>query len=225
MRDAYQRFFESCLPKEQLFAFGLSEIISCKPEVVDGAWTELQEKVRGNRSVYIRSFGRNGSGSHLFTEFYRLAIGNENVAIDPTNNSKPTEALREFTGFTKTPKRGFELLRNYQVSHVFGRTKNVFAFTAPWNIVFIPKILDPFTGHEAKGDAVSEFIGMFQREVFERFAPQIQSFNETMENEEFRSNCVRAIGQMERSGKYELAELSKFRRAVSHELSPISVEA
>ncbi|MGS2723175.1 hypothetical protein ACVBEJ_05470 [Porticoccus sp. GXU_MW_L64] len=211
------------MPKEQLFAFGLSELISCKTEIVDIEWRELQEAIWQNQSVYIRSFGRNGAGSHLFADFYKLAIGNDKVTIDPTNNARPTEALRNFTGFSKTPKRGFELLRNYQVSHVFGRTKNVFAFTAPWNIVYIPKILDPFTGHEAKGDAVSEFSAMFQREMANRFEPQIESFNQIMADSEFQSNCSQAIEQMTQSGNYESADIDKFKKALEYELSPINV--
>lgn len=47
---------------------------------------------------------------------------------------------------------------------MFGRTKNIYAFTAPWNIVYMPKILDPFTGHEAKGEMVDEYRMLFQKQ-------------------------------------------------------------
>lgn len=67
------------------------------------------------------------------------------------------------------------------MSHVFGRTKNVYCFTAPWNIVFLPKIVDPLSGHEAKGDAASEFKSRFQKQIFEKFEAQILDFNERME--------------------------------------------
>ena len=71
-------------------------------------------------------------------------------------------------------------IRNYQVSHVFGKTKNIYSFTAPWNITFIPKVLDPFTGHEAKGDAITEFTGMFQNHVYKQFHEMIDEYNALM---------------------------------------------
>ena len=43
------------------------------------------------------------------------------IEIDPTNNTKPTQLLERNTGYRKN-----ESIFNYQVSHVFGLTKNVF---------------------------------------------------------------------------------------------------
>jgi len=71
-------------------------------------------------------------------------------------------------------------IANFQVSHVFGRTKNVYCFTAPWNIVFIPKIIDPLTGHEAKGGFVEEFQSLFRQKVIQTFHDQIQEYNDIM---------------------------------------------
>ena len=36
------------------------------------------------------------------------------------------------------------------------RTKNVYTFTALWNMVYLPKIIDPFIGHEAKSEIVDD---------------------------------------------------------------------
>ncbi len=85
---------------------------------------------------------------------YKILLKNNNIQKDSSNNSEPTKLLREITGFSKSIKNDTddkEKIINYQVSHIFGRTKNPFLFTAPWNIVWHPRILDPFTGHESKG--------------------------------------------------------------------------
>ena len=50
-----------------------------------------------------------------------------------------------------TGRKNKKEIINYQVSHIFGKTKNIYAFTAPWNFIYLPKIMDPLTGHEAQG--------------------------------------------------------------------------
>jgi hypothetical protein len=98
-----------------------------------------------------------------------------NINFDPTNNQKPSIVIQELTSHRKNVT-----IANYQVSHVFGRTKNVYCFTAPWNIVFIPKIIDPLTGHEAKGDFVDEFQALFRQKVADTFRDQIHEYNDIM---------------------------------------------
>lgn len=99
--------------------------------------------------------------------------------------SKPQpmeEAFKnEFEGMASEPGyRKNKNIFNYQISHVFGRTKNVFCFTAPWNIVFLPKIVDPLTGHEAKGKFVEDFSRKFQSLVYDKFKAEIDEFNKRM---------------------------------------------
>ena len=73
---------------------------------------------------------------------------------------------------------------NYQISHIWGQTKNVFLFEAPWNVCYTPKIIDPFTGHETKGDLPEvfkrAFLGYAQKK-YKRFIIDynniIQSYN------------------------------------------------
>ena len=81
--------------------------------------------------MYIRGFGRNSNGTHLFQEFYKEVFGNAHVAVDPTNNAIPTKIIRDLTGYSKSSSARDEAIRNYQISHIFGRTKNVYTFTAP----------------------------------------------------------------------------------------------
>ena len=63
---------------------------------------------------------------------------------------------------------------------MFGRTKNVFCFTAPWNIIFIPKLIDPFTGHEAKGEYVTEFQKLLKGKIAKISHREISEYNSQM---------------------------------------------
>lgn len=38
---------------------------------------------------------------------------------------------------------------------------------APWNIVYMPKMLDPFTGYEAQGELIDEYTDLFQRQGYQ----------------------------------------------------------
>ena len=172
--DAYQQFFK-LLPKEKFFEFGLKHIISIDRDVSKNWWNLLKEDVnRKSTGLFVRSSGRNGSGNTVVKNLYKYVFGID-INFDATNNAKPTKLLEYFTHLKKN-----KTIFNYQVSHVFGQTKNVFCFTAPWNIVFIPKIVDPFTGHEAMGDYVDEFKKCFRKEIYSMYEDMIVEYNELM---------------------------------------------
>jgi hypothetical protein len=178
MRDAYERFFEVLnISPDAFFQFGLDEIIHVPFPAAQTEWNSLKRRIETGETVTIRSFGRNGANTHQFLALYAEIFDNRNIVSDATNNAKPTHLLQQLTGYSKTTRQGCERLSNYQVSHVFGRTKNPYAFTAPWNIVYIPKIIDPFTGHEAPGDRSIQFRTRFQKHMYGIFSPLIQEFN------------------------------------------------
>ena len=138
MRDSYIRFFsEGYISKEQFFEFGLKETIYAPYGKVELEWNRLKNRILNNESVFMRGFGRDANGTYLFQELYKRLNGNNNIKKDPTNNAEPTKIIRALTGYSKTVNSKYELIRNYQISHIFGRTKNIYAFTAPWNIVYI----------------------------------------------------------------------------------------
>lgn len=170
--DAYKQFFEIC-SKETFFDFGLNNIITIDREKTDVLWGKLKaDIINKNNNIYIRDSSRRGSGNTNLSKMYKSVFGID-VKYDPTNNSIPTKILQNHTGYRKNKN-----IFNYQVSHVFGNTKNIFCFTAPWNIVFIPKLIDPLTGHEAKGDYVIEFQEQFKKYIYEQFTKQINEYNE-----------------------------------------------
>jgi hypothetical protein len=175
-RDAYEQFFK-IFPKDDFFKFGLENIITVEKRIVDYEWKILLDRIyKSNDDLFVRSFGRNGNENNNLNKLYK-EIFNINIKFDPTNNAKPRELLQKLTDY-KINKTIF----NYQTSHVFGNTKNVFCFTALWNIVFLPKIIDPFTGHEAQGNYVDEFQKIFRKHIFDKFEDQIVEYNELMQN-------------------------------------------
>lgn len=126
MRDSYIEFLRHLgLSKQDFFQFGLNEIIYAKEELADQSWSDLKRRIEANQTVYIRGFGRNASGTSLFQNLYADILQNQHVVKDPTNNAEPTKLIKKLTGYSKTPSKQFEMLRNYQISHVFGKTKNV----------------------------------------------------------------------------------------------------
>jgi hypothetical protein len=227
MRDAYIKLFEH-YPKDQLFEDGLSEIIFPGDKLVSGeelvssVWADLFHRVLNNEEVWIRGYGQNGKGSNKFQRLYWHLFGNSNVQVDPNNNSEPTKLLASLTKLSKTVVKDgeqFERIVNYQVGHVFGMTKNPFLFTAPWNIAYVPKYLDPFTGHESKGEYVKEFTHLVKRETIKRYEKHIKEYNRKIMN--VASDIPRAILSVKEELSLSGPEFARFEKNVREELSPI----
>lgn len=224
MRDSYERFFsEGYISKEQFFDFGTRETIYAPVDKAREGWEQLKLRINNNKTVYMRGFGRNSNGSHLFQEFYSRVLGNDNVKIDPTNNHEPTTVIRDMTGYSKVKRANYEAIRNYQVSHVFGRTKNIFAFTAPWNIVYLPKMIDPFTGHEAKGDLVSEYQRIFQQKSYMHFEPLIEDYNQLISNPQFQQRIEDYLQKSSDENSDRKADFDKLIKSIQEELTPITI--
>jgi len=172
--DAYQQFF-AYVKKEDFFKFGLENIITIDNNVVSRLWKLLLSDIKNKgKDLYVRSFGRNGSGNESIIKLYKDVMGIE-INFDPTNNQQPTQLLEKNTIYKKNKN-----IFNYQVSHVFGNTKNVYCFKAPWNVIYIPKIVDPFTGHEAKGKYIDEFKKLFNEYIIRKFNNEINEYNKIM---------------------------------------------
>jgi len=108
----------------------------------------------------------------MYLDMYKCILNNENVKKDATNNLELQKIISQLTGH----KRNVNLF-NYQVSHIFGKTKNVFLFEALWNIALVPKIIDPFTGHETKGIWSVEYQKKFSAYASEIYVEFIDEYN------------------------------------------------
>ena len=184
MLDGYKVFMERFnISDNQMIDFGINETIFITKDTVLDEWKVLKERVlAGNTKIFVRGYGRDAKGTQLYMDLYRELFGHDNFIKDPTNNAEPTKLLKALTGYSRQekPTIKYKQIRNYQVSHIFGRTKNPFSFTAPWNIVYIPKIMDPFTGHESKGELTNAFQKKFLEKFYLYYQDYIEEFNELM---------------------------------------------
>ena len=174
----------------------------------------------------IREYGRMGHGSDYFADLYEKTL-NIVVKLDKTNNAAPTAILKNVTGYEKITNgeikkkkenhilikytdeaenshqafKGF--VSNYQVSHIWGHTKNPLLFTAPWNICYLPKIADPFSGHEANGDLVKIFQDKLKEEARTRFYEEIEEYNDDILNHEKIKNLKETLDSIKKSSQEE----------------------
>jgi hypothetical protein len=180
MRDAYDKLFTK-YPKDDFFRDALEEIIFIQAEKLQSNWESLKYKLLNNEELYIRGHGRDAGGTELFLTLYKHLFNHDKIKKDPTNNLKPTQVITTLTGLDKTIHKDTakrERIQNYQVSHLFGRTKNPLLFTAAWNIAYIPKYLDPFTGHETQGKYRREFQTLFNDKIFNLFQAYVNDYND-----------------------------------------------
>ena len=132
-------------PKD-LFEVGLNQIKRVDDAKIEKGWKELIKRINDSSSkseVFVRSHGRNGSGSDDLLILLKDVFG-RSFEIDRSNNAAPKRILEDaFEDIT---------YQDYQISHIFEeRTNNPLLFGAPWMICYTPKIIDPFTGHESNG--------------------------------------------------------------------------
>lgn len=213
--DSYIKFFQNFgIDINSAFSWGIENTIFPSMDIVEKAWRELLAKITNNQPVYIRGYGRDAHATHLYFDFYKYLFNNECVKKDPTNNAIPQRNIEKFTGL----KRNRDIF-NYQVSHIFGRTKNIFLFEAPWNIAYVPKIMDPFTGHEAKGDLPLKYQAMFLNQAVERYEKYIKEYNLLIQDLNIR-NKLSLFYELKRDS-INLKLLDQFVTDCSKEFEPI----
>ena len=115
-----------------------------------------------------------------------------------------------------------ELIRNYQVSHIFGRTKNPFLFTAPWNIVWKPKLLDPLTGHESKGDLHEKYKAEFLSKSREKYSDFIFEYNQKARLYFSKKCLTEAFSEMQKS-IIDTKKFERFKQDAQKELALIEI--
>ena len=213
--DSYQKFLNHFdINKEALFEWGIETTIFPPIEKVIQEWELLKARVLTNQPVYIRGYGRDGHGTQLYKDLYRFLFGNEHVEKDPTNNAMPQKCIQRLTGL----KRNTDIY-NYQVSHIWGHTKNVFLFEAPWNICYTPKIMDPFTGHETQGSWPEEYQKIFLDRAMELYKPFVADYNKLIADLGVNALITQYMGSM--TGKLPSKDLAQFEKDVRGEFQPL----
>jgi hypothetical protein len=180
MRDAYDKLF-AVYDRGVFFRNGIESIIYVTDaKKLKENWESQKRKLMNREELVIRGYGRNATNTLWFITLYSILFGNEKIKKDPNNNALPTKVLKDLTGLSKNAKGNQfdkEKIQNYQVSHLFGKTKNPLLFGAAWNIAYVPKYLDPFTGHEMQGGHRDEFQRIFFPIVKVKFTEFISDFN------------------------------------------------
>lgn len=227
MIDSYEIFFEKAkLSKKQFFEFGIEETIFANLRKAEDEWKELLERIREKSpdGFYIRGYGRNSVNTTMYEELYKKVF-KIIVKPDTTGNSQPKKIIEKMTLKSTQSKKQHEKIVNYQVSHVFGRTKNIFMFTAPWNVAFVPKIMDPFTGHEAQGSMVKEFTAIFQNKAYEKFGHLIEEYNQIILDKNHEKRIGEYLDSLSCKTKNTENErkVGRFIKSVLSELRPVNL--
>jgi hypothetical protein len=180
LKDSYTDFLENFNIKEEDFLeYGRNSIIYVDYDIAQEEWNKLKNRITNNEKVYIRPYGNNGKNSKIFIDFIKFAFGNEHIIIDKNRNARAQNDLKKYTNLERKKD-----IQNYQVSHIFGRTKNPYMFECPWNIAYIPKIFDPFTGHESNGNWTTKFKNYYIPDVQEKFHNLIEEYNEIIKEKD-----------------------------------------
>lgn len=215
--DSYKKFLEYFqISKEDFFDWGIKATIFPPLERVQKEWGELKFRIFNDKPVYIRGYGRDAHGTQLYLDLYKYLFNNKSILKDPSNNIAPTRLIEKSTGLKKN-----KTIYNYQVSHIWGKTKNVFLFEAPWNICYAPKIMDPFTGHEAMGDLPAEYKEAFIRKVYEIYENYIADYNRILVDNEVGEKLNEYLYSIKNN--LSTKEYERFCKDVKDELSPISL--
>ena len=220
-RDSYLNFLEKFnISYEDFIEYGLNDIIFVPSDKVKNEWEILKKKVYSNQEVYIRGMGRDAGSTKYMFEIHKSLFGNSNIKKDSSNNAYPTKFLKELTGYSKKKSKKYNHINNYQISHVFGHTKNALMFTAPWNIVYIPKLFDPFSGHESKGELTQTFTSKLKEITYEKFKVQIDDYNSIVNNSKFIDSLNSSIENL-KSNNNEVSD--KLLNSIKDEFSEVRI--
>ncbi len=219
MRDSYTKLFEQ-INIDDFFKIAIEDITYIEDEKIKIQWNELKERVFNNGEIFIRGYGRNASNTHLYFKFYEKLLGNTNIKKDSSNNAEPTKLLKNLTEFSKTEMRGKTKIMNYQISHLFGRTKNPLLFGCSWNIAYLPKYIDPFTGDETQGIYSKRFKEIFRPIIKEKFKFYINDYNEIIRNF-INPHIKESLAFVKKECKLDKSDFEKFERDLKNELNEI----
>lgn len=106
------------------------------------------------------------------------------------------------------------------MSHIFGKTKNIFLFEAPWNIAFVPKLIDPFTGHETKGIWPKEYQEKFSAHARKLYSEFIGEYNQLINRDDISEGILQYIIKLKMKEGIS-KEVLQFEKDVLIELSQI----
>jgi len=215
MIDSYELLLSQYISKEDFFKFGLEKTIYIPDNKAKEEWQGLKKNIANNKTVFIRGF-KSSVGMHMAADFYTKVFDNKQIKKDPSNTQNPAKIIEKLTGYKKSKD-----LKNYQLASVFGRSRNILAFCAPWNIVYIPSILEPLLSVEANTPLAVEFKKRFAQHAYEKFKPYIDEFNETVSNYQFQKSMDEYFQKLFDDGHFDKKEMTIFENTIREDFAPI----
>ena len=217
MIDSYEALIPEYISQEEFFRYGLEKTIYIPDQKVKQGWEDLKAKIKGNKALFMRG-GKDAVGNQLYFEFYTRVLKNEQVKKDPSNSQAPTKMMEDLSGYKKSKD-----LRNYQLTTVFARSKNILCFNAPWNFVYTPNILDPLLSVDARGELAVAYKKAFQTHCYEKFKPYINEFNDMMTNTHFLRETDEYIHNLYDNSMNKIEAVEIFEKTLREEIAPIEV--
>lgn len=213
--DSYELFIEKLgINFDDFLEFGIENTIYPDQDRIAEFWEELKNRITSGKTVYVRGLGRNGNGNEILKDFYsHFGI---NVEIDPTNNAIPQRNLQHFTSLIRNQN-----LFNYQVAHIFGCTKNVYMFESPWNVCFVPKLIDPLTGHESKGKFSDEYKKRWLKGIIQKHKTFIDDYNHLIDDFDIDGKLSVFLADDLIKQKYTKEQLDSFKKNITKEFVKI----
>ena len=134
-------------------------------------------------------------------DLYQQAGFKANIRLDRTNNARPQQLMKSMTCYRIGRNDSDKCIgiQNYKLSHIWGYTKNIYLFEAPWNIMYTPAVVDPLTGHETSDNKLK---CLLKQKIFElvseKYSIFIDWYNEQLSNDvrikEFIKICNKHSG-------------------------------
>lgn len=213
--DAYQEFIKELkIDFDDFIEFGINGTIYPSEESIATFWAELKRRIKDGEAVRVRTYGKYGRKSQILVDFYSFC--NINAVVDSNNNYTPTKNLEKLTNKIKNKD-----LLNYQVSHIFGQTKNVYMFESPWNICYVPKMIDPLTGHESKGKFSVEYKKKWLSGIIKKHKVFIDDYNKIMDDFKINEKLDAFMSDSEVKKKYDSKQLVDFKKNILKDFEKI----
>ncbi|MDH5465296.1 MAG: hypothetical protein OEW60_06665 [Thiovulaceae bacterium] len=218
MIDAYEALIPEYLSQEDFIRYGLEKTVYIPDDKVKEGWEDLKKQINSNKKVFMRGVKDNNI-TRMFFDYYKDIVKNERIAKDPSNTQNPAKVIEDLSGIKKSKD-----LRNYQLTSIFGRSRNIFAFTAPWNIVYIPNLIDPLLSSEANNELSKEFQKAFQKNAYEKFKPYVDEFNKIVTDHHFRQSTDDYFEHLYNNNRlYPRENTEKFEEIYREDFAPIEV--
>jgi len=216
MLDSYEALIPQYISKEDFFRYAIEKTIYIPDSEIRLEWDNLRKKLESNKAVFVRG-SKASSENQLIFDFYKTVFKNDSVKKDPSNTQNPTKLMDTLSGYTKKD------LKNYQLYSPFGKSKNVLCFSSPWNLIYIPKILEPLLNEDSKSELALDFKKFFLKEIYNKFKIYIDEYNKIVSNDYFvRSMDDYFRGMYENTYQDKIA-IKKFEELMYDEFSAVKV--